>query len=489
MIRISLLWFFVAVVSVYAWRDWYKALCGLVLLMAVIEHPDMPKSIMGNQGFNPWNLMLLNIGLSWFFSRRREELTWDMPRHVVWLLLIYLVFVLSGFFRLLDNAAIVAQYALLVDSEPPSKSGMWAEYMINTVKWVIPGLLLFDGCRDRNRFYWGLAALLGVYFLLGVQVIRWMPLDAIGTGEELSARGERVLGREIGYHRVNLAMMLAGASWAIFAARCLFEERRSWAWFAVAASLMVTVALVLTGGRTGYGTWAVVGLVLTWFRWRKYMLLAPAFAFLIILLVPSSMERISQGFTPESLDRSHSQSGPVEAGDGPDLYTITAGRNLAWPHVIEKIGEAPWFGHGREAMRVTGIAYRLWTELHENFPHPHSAYLQWLLDNGWIGLIPIALFYGLIMRYSISLFRDSRSNFFVASGGISLALVSAFLIASFGSESFYPREDAVGMWAAIGLMMRMHMERKRAMITEAVETVESAEAARPITDRLWQKPA
>ena len=45
--RIKLLWLIVAFLCFYAYRDWFKALCGLILLMAVIEHPDIPKTVGG----------------------------------------------------------------------------------------------------------------------------------------------------------------------------------------------------------------------------------------------------------------------------------------------------------------------------------------------------------------------------------------------------------------------------------------------------------
>ena len=52
-----------------------------------------------------------------------------------------------------------------------------------------------------------------------------------------------------------------------------------------------------------------------------------------------------------------------------------------------------------------------------------------------------------------------------AAGGVCLALVLALLIAAIGSQTFYPREGSVGMWAAIGLMLRMSVQRERATST------------------------
>ena len=87
MIRLSLLFLYILSVALYAVRDWYVALCGLIALMAVIEHPDMPKTLLGVQGLNAWNLLLLVVVAAWLNCRRRERLVWDMPRGVNVLLL------------------------------------------------------------------------------------------------------------------------------------------------------------------------------------------------------------------------------------------------------------------------------------------------------------------------------------------------------------------------------------------------------------------
>ena len=68
MIRLTLLWMFIAFVGLYAWKDWYKALCGLILLMGVIEHPDMPRTMFGIQGLNPWNILCIMVLMGFFFK-------------------------------------------------------------------------------------------------------------------------------------------------------------------------------------------------------------------------------------------------------------------------------------------------------------------------------------------------------------------------------------------------------------------------------------
>lgn len=462
MIRQSLCWLYVFVFAAYAWRDWYKSLCGLIILTAVIEHPDLPKSLFGVQGLNPWNALLAIVIASWLVSRRREALKWDMPSYVSFLLICYIIVVIIGFFRMLADYQGVVEGALAEEFMPPSKGDLWSENFINCLKWIVPGLLLFDGCHNRKRLVLGALSILAVYFILAAQVISWMPLSSISSGTELSERALKILQNEVGYSRVNMSMILAGGAWALFCARPLFESRKL-IFILLLASVATFFGQALTGGRTGYGTWMVIGLVLCSLRWRRYLLVLPLVVLLVIGLVPSAMERVTQGFTPDTVDQHSAIPRQDATQDGPDLYTITAGRNIAWPYVMEKIGENPIVGYGRLAMARTGIAGYLWQEFSESFPHPHNAYLEALLDNGVIGATPILIFYILITGHSISLFKDSRNPIFVSIGGITLSLLLALLVAAFGSQTFYPREGSAGMWASIGLMLRVYVQRRSAL--------------------------
>lgn len=463
MIRQILLVAFISGLAVLAFRDWYKSLCGLILLMAVVEHPDMPKSIFGVQGLNPWNILLVIILFAWAFNRSREGLYWDMPRLVAVVMGLYFSVIVVAFVRMMADMDGFYDYYALFGSPPPSQAATVSEFMVNCFKWVIPGLLLFDGCRDSSRFKLGILCLLGVYFLLGIQIIRWMPLSGALTGGELSTRSLKVLLNEIGFHRVNLSMMMAGAFWAILSTVVLAGTKPQKLMIS-AAALTVLFAQALTAGRAGYATWAVVGTIACVFKWRKMLLVIPVILFAVVSFVPGVAERMLQGVstpTGEEFIGGEISTSLDLSGDDVDLYVVTAGRNLAWPHVIEKIEESLFVGYGREAMKRTGIAQFMMLTYRESFPHPHSAYLETLLDNGVIGSLPIFLFYLMIVKYSVSLFLDTRSPTLMAGGGVCLFLVLALLVASFGSQTFYPREGAVGMWCAIGLMLRLCVQRER----------------------------
>jgi hypothetical protein len=62
---------------------------------------------------------------------------------------------------------------------------------------------------------------------------------------------------------------------------------------------------------------------------------------------------------------------------------------------------------------------------------------------------------------SLRILMDRSDPLFSAIGGATAALILGLMIAAMGSESFYAAESSVGMWAAIGLMLRVWVERKR----------------------------
>lgn len=441
--RVYALWLVVLVLSVYAWKDWYKSLCGLILLMAVLEHKDMPRTIFDVPGLNPWNLVFFIVLIAWLFQRQRERLPWDIPKVPATLLLLGLGVLLFGCARL----AVDRQHLI----EELSIAEVLSDYLFNPLKWVVAGLMFFDGCRTRQRLLLGLASILTLYFLIGLQVIRWVVPSGALSGGDLSAYTVRMLQRETGYHRNDLSTMLAGASWALLAMLPLVRSTRDKAGILL-TSLIVLFAQVLTGGRGGYLAWCSVGLTLGLVRWRRYLALAPLIAILFLSLVPSAADRALQGLA----------SNRENSSEELDLDDFTAGRSLLWPQVIDKIWDAPLIGYGRAAMQRTGLsAWYAASQGDEDalINHPHNAYLEMLLDNGAVGLLLALTLYGYLLAAALSLLRERGSSVFLAVGGLALSLILAQLVGSFTGQSLYPREPTVGMWCAIGLLLRASVLR------------------------------
>ena len=452
-IRVALCFLFVIGFSIYAWRNWFASLCAAICLMAVLEHPDMPKNIAGIQGLNPWNLLMLNVLLAWRRNRRYEGFPWDMPRYMSLLAVGYVFVILAGVVRMIFDIE-------HLQTEDFGEMGItWAisECLINSIKWVLPGILLFDACRTRRRAIIGLTVILSVYFLLALQVIKHMPLQSVAaSGADLSRASNKLLVRTVGYHRVNLSMMLSGASWAMLTVLTLVPKRRDQL-IILAGAAAVALGQALTGGRAGYVTWGLLGAILCVFRWRKLLPVIPLAIIAVCVFLPGVRDRMLQGFGRDS--------GPFSRKT--DTYEITSGRTIAWSYVIPKIYESPLFGYGRQAMVRTGIYQQIMEDYSggETFPHPHNAYLELLLDNGLFGFFLVLPLYVVIVVLSFRVLMDRSDPIFAAVGGTCFCLVMALLIAAMGSQSFYPREGSVGMWAAIGLLLRVYVERERSRIT------------------------
>jgi hypothetical protein len=444
--RIYALYIFVAILCFYAWKDWFKSLCGLILLMAVIEHEDMPKTMFGIQGLNVWNVLFVGVFIAWLASRR-EGLTWDMPRHITVLLLMYVGVIVIGVLRAVFDRSHIDDMPL---------GSLISEVLINTIKWILPGILLFDGCRTRRRVITALFCLLAMYLLIAAQVVRRMPLEsALGGGGSIQRIRMKICS-SIGYSSCDTSTFLAGASWGIVAVLPLVRKKK-YQVMVLAAAGIVAFGQALTGGRAGYLAWGATGLVLCLLKWRKYLVLAPVIVVLLPIVVPGAVDRMLQGFGQTDV-----------AGQSViDDYSMTSGRTLIWPYVIDEIGESPAVGYGRLAMKRTGLAERLMSELGEGFPHPHNMYLETLLDNGILGSIPIFVFWGVALVYSGRLFRGNN-RVCSAVGGLALSLMLAQLYAGIGAQHFYPRESTLGMWAGMFLAVRVYVEQSRVREDAAV---------------------
>lgn len=452
MIRIAVLTIVISGLTIYAFKDWYLSLCGLISLMSVLEHPDMPKMLFEIPGLNLWNILLAVIVVNWALDRKRDHWAWDMPKWGRVALLVYVFIISLSFFRLTIGWDEYQQFATDVGIETLNFQKVLNDYLVNSVKWLVLGFLLFDGCRSKPRLYIALFAVGSIYLVLSLQVIKWIPLSYAISGESLASRSHSILRKEIGIHRTDVAVMLAGGAWAIFTLKELYHSRKTQFVF-ICASMITLLGLALTAGRGGYLAWVTVGTVLILMRWRKYGLLVVFAVLSMLVAVPGVHERIMEGV--------HIQKEPYESDSNIDVIRVTAGRSVAWPLIIEKIKESPWKGFGRFGILREGISYSLLYHHGEEFPHPHNAYLEMLLDNGIIGALPVFSLFIIFLIMSLSLFLTKSCPLSTAVGGLSSALLIAFLVGSFTGQSFYPQETNVGIYCGIGLMWRMYVENRK----------------------------
>ncbi len=425
--------------------------------MAFLERKDMPRSMLGIPGLNLWNILVANTVWAWLSCRRNQGLTWDFPIALKRAFLAYVFVIIWSFSRFFIDPT---------DYYDEGRFSIIIGYLINPLKFLLPSLIIYDGCRDRKQMTFGLAAILLTYFILGILTIKCMGLSNF-SGEELKDRAVRVIERDTGYHRVDMSMILAGASWGIVAASVLAPTFRIRAALWGSAGI-VFIGQALTGGRGGYVTWILLGITLSLLRWRKLILIAPIALLMIPIVAPGVRDRMLEGFAKQENN----------VVTDTNMNEVTAGRNRAWTVATEKIMLSPVLGYGRNAMTRTGASSYLFSEFREVFGHPHNAFLELLLDNGILGLLLVLpLFFKIVTRCA-SLFRDRDDLLVQAVGGAALSLALALVFAGLSALSLYPRESVVGMWAIIGLAMRAWVEREaiggRGRIMESEDEPERA---------------
>jgi O-antigen ligase len=434
----------IIVLAILSWRrSWFIGACGAMVLMSLVEHPEMPRTMFGIPGFSPWNFLIINVVFAWLNQRRYEDLVWDMPRNISVLLFFFIGTIFFSLVRLLINPT---QYC------PFDTAGILNEGFVNSLKFMLPFYIFYDGCRTRQRSVAVVAAILAMYCILGLMVVKHMGLHGIDAGQDLNGRGAKLVHASTGYHRVDMAMMLAGASWGMFA--CVGLVKSKWHKMAVfGAFLCLSLGEALTGGRTGYVTWCLIGLLLCVLRWRRMLPVLAVGVMIALCFMPAVVQRMSMGFgaTTDNIIVNN------------DSSRITSGRTEVWPYALRGISESPLLGYGRMGFLRSGLAAKYVMESgdEEEVASPHDAYLEMLLDNGVIGFVLVVPIYAVLLFYSLKLFMDRSDRLTSTVGALSLSLFLALLIGSIGAQTLYPREGVAGMWAAAGLMLRRYVDRQR----------------------------
>jgi O-antigen ligase len=435
--------------------------------MAVVERPDMPKTLLGVPGLNPWNILFINVVFAALLNRKKISTVSQLDVKIKLLVGYYFVIIIISFLRGFVDQGGLIEFALFEGREPFSNLGLFIEDVLNPIKYVIPGFLLFYGADNKQKVQLAIYTVLLMHLVLALQIIKEMPLGYLTDGTALEQRAIRVIGIRVGYFRSDLSIVLAGSAWAIYALK-FTTNKKILQVLCFLAFIVVGLAIALTGGRAGQGVFLVIGLVFGLLRWRRVFLLAPIGLFVLVLLVPSVYDRFTQGFSYNPDDSHFKESESETEGK---FNSITSGRTIIWPYVIEKIAESPIIGNGRRAMKRIGLSMWLAENLGEGFPHPHNAYLQLFLDNGVVFGLPILLFYFYCLRMAIRLFLDKKDNLNLLVGAFGTASILSFLLGAIAQQSFYPPASSLGMFCAIGLVLRLSVEKAAKEKGDALQNV------------------
>lgn len=446
--RVYLLWLVTFILCSYSTKDWFKPVPFLILLMPLYGHPDFPSGALGVQGLNPWNVLLLVTFFSYQRQKEQDGSIWDMDTGVTTLLIIYVGIIIISALRGMFDIQTLRDYGNTF-----TRGFIVSEYLINSIKFLIPAYLVFTGARTESRRRLVLLAIVGSILYITFVVIKGIPISAVTDEKALTRIGLKILQQTFSWSKVNTAMLLAGGAWVIlFSVPYLIgKKKRFTSLVSMGLFALTSFALALTGGRMGYAVWGILAILFSFVRWKKGLILIPLLATIVISVLPSARERFLDGISTDN-------GFTVE-----DSYAMTSGRTDAWPVVIDRIVQSPLIGYGALSMIRTGaaaeVAYLLNTsEGERGFPHPHNAYLWLLLDTGILGTVPILFFWIIVLYRSRKLcgVAGSESD---AIGITSLTTSLALMLAGLGSQNFYPVHGAIVMWAAIALTFRLYADR------------------------------
>lgn len=420
--------------SIFILFDFRIGVVLLVLLLPISRSTVFPHAMLGVTGLNPLNLLLVaTLGSYLLQSLTDGSLKRFLPAP---LLLLYLVpFLVAGVigYRHIHE---IAPYFLMLDVfDLGTRAGYVREFIVKPLMLVVFALIVAAAVSKSERVEKFLVPTIISMWVMCALVIVFVVLSGASLGE-LAGSGSRRFLTPLGMHANEL-----GRLYTIAYALLLFTwaETRTpvlKAWL-LASMVIVSLALVLTFSRSAFAGFIVVnGLFLLWRLNARTLIFSALLLAIALFALPGVVyDRATHGF-----------------GEG--VNAISAGRvEGLWLPLLPEVLRSPFFGNGlgsilwSDAMRSgAGVSVIPTT-------HPHSAYLQALLDMGIIGLLLVCGYFFHVWRGFRRLAKDptlsdTMRGFYqgAAAGLVGLLVVGAV------DSSLAPKAEQAFLWLAIGMM-------------------------------------
>jgi O-antigen ligase len=406
----------------------------LIVLMPISGSVWFPHAMLGVTGLNPFNLLLLGtfgaLVLRRLTDRGRRQL---LPRPLWWLYIVPLL--AAGAIGSRHVGEIVPAFYVHDMIAFHDVPGYLRDVVAKPLLMVVYALLVAAAAAGSQRPQRLLIAAIGSIWVMGGMAIVFVLVGGASLGQ-LASSTQREFLSPLGLHANEL-----GRLYTFACALLLFSwsaSHRAAVKLLLAASIaLVAIALLLTYSRSAFLGCAVVSALFALWRRKGSTPLLPGFVVLVVVFAdPAALyERLTAGF-------------------GAGLNEVSAGRiDGLWLPLLPEVLRSPVYGHGlgsilwSEAMRRGGGAAVL------AVTHPHSAYLQALLDMGLAGLLLLGAYFAHVWTRLRRLAADPeldpllRRFFEGASAGL-----LAFLLTGLFDSSLLPKPEHALLWLAIGMM-------------------------------------
>ena len=435
------------VLSVFILFDFRVGALLLIIIIPISGSKFFPHQLLGITGLNPTNLLL---GATLFAYAVRRALSPSnhrfFPKELVWLFLAP-IFVAA----LLGSTHVQEIPGFLLNGEAPlsytNATGYLRDVFVRPMFVVLFALILAAAVaetKDIRRYL--ITGVISVWVMI-LLVLFYFLTSGLSLGE-VGSDSQRSFFSPMGFHANQLGRLYA-IIFALFIFSAAAYRHKAAKIFIWLSAGMAGFAAILSFSRGGFLVLLVIGLLYLYSLRRKNLLpvLALALPLLLLALPGAFYKRIAYGFD-----------------QGADLNTISSSRTEEiWAPLIPEIFDSPLIGHGLSSM--------VWSKAMISravipVTHPHNAYLELLLDVGFVGTALILLFYWRIWKR----FRALAQNQDIDPGlrglftGASVALVG-FSVGGISGSSFEPIIEQVYLWFAIGLAYgvtsRMEMRERQ----------------------------
>lgn len=457
MIRWTLIYLALAGIVLLGFRDWFKALCALVVLTVLNEHHYFRDPIAGVSGLRFVNILIPILAMQWLYQRSRETPAGETPPALRVGVVAYVLVLLHGFVLMLPEIGI------LLDQGWPLVSLIY-----NEVAWplitVLMAIMIYDGARSRGRILLAMASLVVMATLAAAYIIKLIPVSSLlDPGSVLKYRHR--IEREFGLHPNDVVTVLVPGMWISIG--CLLLTGRKYVRLLLSGAIAVMgVALLLTQSRTGMVALLGVSLLLGLVRFRAVTLATLAVFLVILVSLPSIAANWSRGVSVNTL----------EGQSATDLNEVTNGRLELWRLAWSDVLDSPVIGHGRRYW-MRGPAG------HEDVTnsHPHNSYLEVWMEYGGIGLAVILGVFGSLLAPALRMLKRGALPLELAAGlGATACLLTHFVV-GFGGRAFLPRVTIIITFVMCALAMRVYVaSRPAAMARHSPAASGAVRRVRPI---------
>lgn len=417
------------IACVFILHDFRIGVVLLIILMPLSYSQIFPRAIGGVVGLNPVNLLLIGtFGSYLLHAMSHQRIPRFLPRPLLWL---YIApFLIAGILGSRHVGEIPLLYFMTETVNFVDAAGYLRDMVVKPLFLVAFALLVGVAVARTETAEKFLAPTLISMWIMSLLVIIYFVMSGTSLGQIASAR--EFLTR-LGMHANELGRMYVIA-YALLLYTWAGTKDHGIKLVLVTTMAIIGVAVVLTFSRGSFAGFVLVtALFLASRRNISGILFGALFAFGVLLLLPDAVyERVTHGF-------------------GGGANAISAGRiDRIWIPLIPDLLRSPIYGNG--------IGSMLWSEAvrSERAPavvHPHSAYLQVLLDMGVVGL-------ALVCAYFVHLWKEFRrlgANLDLRPGerglfqGAAAGLV-VFLIMALVDGGLTPRPEQIFLWLAAGMM-------------------------------------